>query len=83
MNGVGDWLSWSPYLDVTLRASDAQAADVDLALGWQVGIAADGLLRTDADRPEKQRMPIPDFEASDPDLKLKFLPNMRTRMRQH
>ena len=31
MNGVGDWFSWSPYLDATLRASDAQAADVDLA----------------------------------------------------
>ena len=71
MNGVGDWFSWSPYLDASLRAADAEDVDADLARGWQIGIVADGLLRTDADRPETQRMPIPDFAAGDPDLKSK------------
>jgi hypothetical protein len=73
MNGVGDWFSWSPYLDASLRAPDAEAVDMDLARSWQIGIVADGLLRTDADRPPGQRMPISDFQASDPDLKSKVL----------
>ena len=34
-----------------------------------MGIVADGLLRTDADRPPGLRMPIPDFDPMDPDLK--------------
>lgn len=33
-----------------------------------MGIVADGLLRTDADRPPEQRMPIPDFDPMAPDL---------------
>ena len=66
MNGIGDWFSWAPYLDASLRAPDVQPMDVDLARGWQIGIVADGLVRTDEDRPEGQRMPIPDFTAADP-----------------
>jgi hypothetical protein len=71
MNGIGDWFSWAPYLDASLRAPDVQPVDVDLARGWQIGIVADGLVRTDEDRPEGQRMPIPDFTAADPDLRSK------------
>ena len=71
MNGVGDWFSWSPYLDASLRAGDVQPVDINLARGWQIGIVADGLLRTDQDRPEDGRMPIPDFTATDPDLRSK------------
>lgn len=71
MNGIGDWFNWSPYLDMSLRAADIQPVDIDLARGWQIGIVADGLMRTDEDRPEGQRMPIPDFNAGDPDLKSK------------
>jgi hypothetical protein len=73
MNSVFDWFLWSPYLDASLRAPDAQAADLDLARGWQMGIVADGLLRTDADRPEGQRMPISDFTSGDPNLRSKVL----------
>lgn len=73
MNSVMDWFLWSPYLDASLRAPDAQAVDLDLARGWQIGIVADGLLRTDADRPEGQRMPISDFTADDPNLRSKVL----------
>ena len=69
MNGVLDWFFWAPYLDASLRASDAEAVDLALARGWQIGIVADGLLRTDEDRPEGQRMPISDFTAGDPDLR--------------
>jgi hypothetical protein len=73
MNGVLDWFFWAPYLDATLRAPDAEPIDHDLARGWQIGIVADGLLRTDADRPEGQRMPISDFSATDPDLRSNVL----------
>ena len=73
MNAVADWFFWSPYLDACLRAPDAEAVDVELARGWQIGIVADGLLRTDADRPEGQRMPIADFSSTDPDLRPKVV----------
>lgn len=73
MNAVLDWFYWVPYLDASLRASDAQAIDLDLARGWQVGIVADGLLRTDNERPAGQRMPISDFTAGDPDLRSKVV----------
>lgn len=73
MNSVLDWFYWVPYLDASLRASDAQPIDIDLARGWQIGIVADGLLRTDDERPAGERMPISDFAASDPDLRLKVV----------
>ena len=69
MNGLLDWFFWVPYIDFTLRAPDVQTIDLDLARGWQVGIVADGLLRTDNERPVGQRMPIPDFTAGDPNLR--------------
>lgn len=71
MNGVLDWFFWVPYVDATLRAADAEAIDLELARGWQIGIVADGLLRTDDERPEGNRMPISDFTAGDPDLRSK------------
>jgi hypothetical protein len=60
-----------PYLDASLRAADAEAVDHDLARAWQIGIVADGLLRTDPDHPEGNRMPIPDFSATDSELRSK------------
>jgi len=69
MNGVIDWFFWIPYLDATLRAPDVNAIDLALARGWQIGIVADGLLRTDDERPAADRMPISDFAASDPTLR--------------
>lgn len=69
MNGPVDWFLWLPHLDATLRAGDASDADLALARGWQVGIIADGLLRTDPDRPPNGRIPIPDFDPADPDPK--------------
>lgn len=71
MNGVLDWFFWAPYLDATLIAADAEEIDIDLARGWQLGIVADGLLRADPERPAGSRMPIPDFNANDPDLREK------------
>lgn len=68
MNGVIDWFFWAPYLDASLRQPDATDIDLDLARGWQLGIVADGLLRDDAER-QGRRMPIPDFDASDPNLR--------------
>lgn len=68
MNGVRDWFFWVPHLEATLRATDLSQIDLALARAWQVGIVADGLLRTDADRPESERMPIRDFSAHDPAL---------------
>lgn len=73
MNSVLDWFFWVPYIDASLRASDVKEIDLDLARGWQVGIVADGLLRTDEDRPEGERMPISDFMAGDPDLRSKVM----------
>ena len=73
MNGVLDWFLWVPYLDASLRAADVQEIDLALARGWQIGIVADGLLRTDDDRPEGGRMPISDFTAGDPDLRSKVV----------
>jgi hypothetical protein len=69
MNGTRDWFFWVAHLDATLRAEDVSDLDLGLARGWQVGIVADGLLRTDADRPPEDRIPIPDFDPADPDLK--------------
>jgi hypothetical protein len=71
MNSVLDWFFWVPYLDASLRAPDAEDIDIDLARGWELGIVADGLLRTDSERPARDRMPIPDFHANDPDLRAK------------
>jgi hypothetical protein len=39
-----------------------------LARGWHLGLVADGLLRTDPDRPPTDRIHISDFQASDPNL---------------
>jgi hypothetical protein len=69
MNSVNDWFFWVAHLDATLRADDVSDLDLGLARGWQVGIVADGLLRTDADRPPGRRIPIPDFDPMAPDLK--------------
>ncbi len=71
MNSVLDWFYWVPYIDATLRAADVQLIDLDLARGWQIGIVADGLLRTDNERPVADRIPISDFTASDSDLRAK------------
>lgn len=68
MNGVLDWFFWTPYLDASLSDPEVQAVDVELARGWQLGIVADGLLRTDDDRPAGSRMSITDFSSSDPQL---------------
>jgi hypothetical protein len=73
MNGVLDWFLWVPYVDASLRAADAEAIDLDLARGWQIGIVADGLLRTDNERPVGERMPISDFTVGDPDLRSKVV----------
>jgi hypothetical protein len=73
MNAVLDWFYWVPYVDASLSASDAQAIDLDLARGWQIGIVADGLLRTDNERPAEHRMPISDFTAGDPALRSKVV----------
>lgn len=69
MNGVLDWMYWIPYLDASLRANDINEIDLNLARGWQIGLIADGLLRTDSERPNNNRMPINDFSAEDPNLK--------------
>ena len=73
MNGVLDWFLWVPYLDASLRSTDAEQIDYDLARGWQLVIIADGLLRTDNDRPESGRMPIADFSGQDPELRAKVI----------
>jgi hypothetical protein len=69
MNATMDWFFWIAHLDATLRESDVNDLDLGLARGWQVGIVADGLLRTDADRPPQGRLRIRDFDAQDPKLK--------------
>jgi hypothetical protein len=71
MNSVMDWFFWAPYIVASLSAADVTEIDLSLARGWQTGLVADGLLRTDDDRPEGQRMPISDFNATDPDLRSK------------
>jgi hypothetical protein len=60
MNSPYDWFFWAPYIDMSLRVGDAGDADLRLARAWQVGIAADGLMRG--------RLVIPDFDASQPDV---------------
>jgi len=69
MNSVLDWFFWVPHLFMTLAATDLDGIDIALARGWQIGIVADGLLRLDNERPVSKRMPIPDFDRSDPNLK--------------
>eukprot|EP01093_Parvamoeba_rugata_P004044 TRINITY_DN1559_c0_g1_i1.p2 TRINITY_DN1559_c0_g1~~TRINITY_DN1559_c0_g1_i1.p2 ORF type:complete len:196 (+),score=28.67 TRINITY_DN1559_c0_g1_i1:30-590(+) len=69
MNGVLDWMYWIPYLDASLRATDITEIDLNLARGWQIGLIADGLLRTDSERPNNSRMPINDFSEDDSNLK--------------
>ena len=71
MNGVLDWFYWVPQLDATSRLGDLSEIDLALMRAWQIGIVADGLLRTDSDRPEEARMPIFDFERDDPNLQAK------------
>lgn len=68
MNGVSDWFHWSPYLMLTLSDPDVQAIDVELARAWQIGIVADGLLRSDSERTGNNKMPISDFQLDDPNL---------------
>lgn len=60
MNSPYDWFFWVPYIEMSLRISDMGDADLRLARAWQVGIAADGLIRG--------RLVIPEFEASDSDV---------------
>jgi hypothetical protein len=67
MNSVRDWFFWVPYVDMSLRSATRTDADVQLARAWQVGIAADGLLRRDVQRP--QPMPIPEFDENDPNVR--------------
>jgi hypothetical protein len=69
MNGTLDWFYWIPQLDATVRAGNLTPTDLMLLRGWQVGLVADGLLRTDAERPEGERIPIHDFMAGDPNVK--------------
>ena len=45
MNSIDDWFLWVPYVDMSLRSAAHTDADIRLARAWQVGIAADGLLR--------------------------------------
>ncbi|MDR6781896.1 hypothetical protein ABIE26_001615 [Pedobacter africanus] len=68
MNGILDWFNWVPYLVATLNDPGVEEIDINLARAWQLGIIADGLLRTDDERPEGDRMPISDFSNDDPDL---------------
>jgi len=67
MNGVRDWFFWIPYIEMSLRSNAASDADIRLARAWQVGIAADGLLRKDDQRPE--RIPIPEFQENDSNVR--------------
>jgi hypothetical protein len=67
MNGVNDWFFWLPYIEMSLRSAGRTDADLRLGRAWQVGIAADGLLRKDADRPD--RIPIPEFDENDPNVR--------------
>jgi hypothetical protein len=70
MNSPYDWFFWVPYIDMSLRASDAGDADLRLARAWQVGIAADGLKRG--------RLIIPDFDANDPGVDQKVKATFET-----
>jgi hypothetical protein len=68
MNSTGDWFNWSPFLDAIVRFDGASTKNLLLARGWHIGLVADGLLRTDADRPPTDRVRITDFQATDPKL---------------
>lgn len=61
MNSILDWSFWIPYIELSITQPDTSEADLGLARAWQVGIAADGLLRG--------RKPIPEFDPADPDLR--------------
>lgn len=58
MNSQLDWFFWVPYIEMSLRVADTGDADLRLGRAWQVGIAADGLIRN--------RFVIPEFDAGDP-----------------
>jgi hypothetical protein len=68
MNSPADWFNWSPFLDAILRMDNLNAGNLLLARAWQIGLVADGLLRTDKDRPPNDRVIISDFQANDPAL---------------
>jgi hypothetical protein len=68
MNSPADWFNWSPFLDAILRIDSLNAGNLLLARAWQIGLVADGLLRTDSDRPPNDRVKISDFQANDPAL---------------
>ena len=68
MNSPSDWFNWSPFLDAILRIDGANANSLMIARAWHIGLVADGLLRTDADRPPTDRIRITDFQATDPNL---------------
>lgn len=69
MDGVRSWFAWSAYMEVSLTRDDRTDVDLALAQGWQMGIAGDGLLRTDRPNP----IPIPEFDANAPDLREKVI----------
>lgn len=71
MNGTDDWCYWLPYLHLSLSQEDRSEIDVALVRGWHMGVIADGMLRTDDERPA--RIPIPEFEQGDPDLQSKAM----------
>ena len=68
-----DWFFWSRSLDASPAGTRRPGGGVERARGWQIGIVADGLLRTDDGRPQGQRMPIADFASADPDLRPKVM----------
>ncbi len=78
MNSVDDWFFWAPSLDATLRSSNVTESDMNLARAWQVGIVADGLIRTDSGRPVNLRIPIHDFDPGSPDLKRTVMDTFRS-----
>ncbi|MER9227050.1 hypothetical protein NKI39_15695 [Mesorhizobium sp. M0664] len=68
MNSPADWFNWSPFLDSVLCIDGANPDSLLFARSWHVGLIADGLLRTDSDRPPSDRIKITDFRADDPNL---------------
>jgi plastocyanin len=67
MNGVGDWFIWIPQLYATLSDPEVNEEDLALARAWQMGIAADGLVR--ADRRPSVRLKIPSFDSTSPTIR--------------
>ena len=68
MNSTGDWFNWSPFLDAVLRMNSRPDAELMIARGWHFGLVADGILRSDKERPPHDRLKITDFGASDPNV---------------